>query len=71
MQADDNRVQSRMFGPNLTQRPQLLETRTPSHVNDRGSLSSPRVSGPVSIGLAGLAGGSGSATIRRRDDGSL
>jgi hypothetical protein len=42
LQSDDDRVQSRMFGPNLGQRPQLLETR--SNSSDRGGLSSPSVS---------------------------
>jgi hypothetical protein len=44
LQSDDDRVQSRMFGPNLGQRPQLLETRSNSNSSDRGGLSSPSVS---------------------------
>ena len=35
MQNDDERVQSRMFGPNVTGRPPLLETRTPPTPSDR------------------------------------
>ena len=30
MQDDDVRVQSRMFGPTMLQRPNLLDTRTPT-----------------------------------------